>query len=99
MTGIAHLNTLVGTIRKSDFEYTKWFDVGLSLNVLFHELKAIEKKYSDDIHRCLTECLSIWIKEDGANVLVLAEALEINGEKRAAEKILSLVTGKLLFGF
>ena len=48
------------------FPERRWFDLGLALGLLKNTLDGIEANYPRDVHRCLIECLSKWLKRADA---------------------------------
>lgn len=43
------------------FDKQRWLDLGLRLGIWMTTLSNIEVQYQKDGHRCLTECLSLWL--------------------------------------
>uniref|UniRef100_A0A1X7UR09 Death domain-containing protein n=1 Tax=Amphimedon queenslandica TaxID=400682 RepID=A0A1X7UR09_AMPQE len=85
---IKDLHQLTGTLSDVYFDKTKWFDLGLSLHLPETELKAIKDDCSSDSHKCLRECLCLWLKSAGSpQAQVLANALDDISIKPAAERI------------
>ena len=53
-------------MKAQQFEYTKWFELGLYLGLYEPTLNAIEDYRRGNPIKCLRECLSAWLrKEDG----------------------------------
>ena len=62
LTGIQELNEVLELLKKCGFSETRWFELGLALGLSKTTLDAIEANYPRDVHRCLIECLSKWLK-------------------------------------
>ena len=61
-----------------------WFHFGLNLNVLYRDLKIIEKNNPNDCVACLRETLVCWLNQNpDAGQLVAA----LNEEKRLLKRI------------
>uniref|UniRef100_A0A1X7UJQ6 Death domain-containing protein n=1 Tax=Amphimedon queenslandica TaxID=400682 RepID=A0A1X7UJQ6_AMPQE len=59
---IKHLLLIRDILKDTNFDETKWYDLGLSLNILQPQLNSIKDGYPRDPHQCLLECLSLWLK-------------------------------------
>ena len=77
------MNLINDILRDSNFDETKWSDLGLSLNLHQTKIKAIEGNY----HQKLLECLSLWLESQDALPQFLVGALKDNNETTAAENI------------
>ena len=71
-------------MKDANFSNTKWFDLGLSLELLEPGLKDISKA-SNDASDCLRECLSLWLKSGKARPQLLVRSLRSVDEAPAAE--------------
>ena len=71
-------------LKDANFSNTKWFDLGLSLELLEPDLKAISKA-SNDASDCLRECLALWLKSGKATPQLLVRSLESVDEAPAAQ--------------
>ena len=40
----------------------KWFDIGLELNLAVGDLEALQQKHRDDVAKCFTDMLKIWLR-------------------------------------
>ena len=81
-------------LKKCGLQRTKWQELGLRLGLLKDTLDAIEMKHRGDVHHCLTECLSQWLRRvdnvdsrGGANLDSLSDALQSMNETAVAEKL------------
>ena len=81
-------------LKRCGFQRTKWQELGLRLGLLKDTLDAIEMKHRGDVHHCLTECLSQWLRRvdnvdsrGGANLDSLSDALRSMNETAVAEKL------------
>ena len=83
---ISHLNLINDILRVSNFDETKWFDLGLSLRLHRHKIKAIEENEPNH-HKRLLECLTLWLESQDALPQFLVVALKDNNETTAAENI------------
>ena len=75
-TGISHLQLIRDTLRESNFDETKWPDLGLSLGLLQPQIKLISDSYPNNPHQCLLECLTLWLQSGNALPQLLAIALD-----------------------
>ena len=81
------MNLITDILRESNFDETKWSDLGLSLNLHQTKIKAIEENQPNH-HKKLLECLSLWLEsQDDALPQFLVDALKDNNETTAAENI------------
>ena len=76
LTGISHLQLIRDILRESNFDETKWPDLGLSLGLLQPQIKSVKQSCSNDPHDCLLECLSSWLKSENTRPQLLANALD-----------------------
>ena len=73
---------------KHDFPETKWFQLGMNLNVAKNDLEDIEYKHKNDTYRCLCDCLSAWLRSGGdTNCKILADAIRKCKEEKIANEI------------
>uniref|UniRef100_A0A1X7UI07 Death domain-containing protein n=1 Tax=Amphimedon queenslandica TaxID=400682 RepID=A0A1X7UI07_AMPQE len=61
---IRDLVKILQNLKDSNFQTTKWFDLGLYLGLIHNDLKVIETNYPQDAERCLKECLAKWLTDD-----------------------------------
>ena len=59
---IDRLVDVIDSLKRCGFPETKWDDLGLRLRLLKNTLEAIERMNRGDVSRCLTECLSQWLR-------------------------------------
>ena len=59
---IDQLVDVIDLLKRCGFPETKWDDLGLRLGLLKNTLEAIERMNRGDVSRCLTECLSWWLR-------------------------------------
>ena len=59
---IDRLIDVIDLLKRCGFPETKWDDLGLRLGLLKNTLEAIERNKHGDVSRCLTECLSQWLR-------------------------------------
>ena len=62
LIGIQELNGVLELLKKCGFSEKRWFELGLALGLSKDTLKTIEANYPQDVHLCLIECLSKWLK-------------------------------------
>ena len=75
--GIGHLQLIRDILKESDFDETKWPDLGLSLGLLQPQINSIKQSCSNDPHERLMECLSSWLQSGNARLpQTLANALD-----------------------
>ena len=55
-------------LNKYMFSYRRWFELGLLLGILQPTLAKIEVDQSNDVARCLQECLTCWLRRS-SNVI------------------------------
>ena len=82
--GIKDLQFIRDVLKDANFSNTKWFDLGLSLELLEPDLKAISKA-SNDASDCLRECLTLWLKSGNATPQLLVRSLRSVDEAPAAQ--------------
>ena len=87
----SNIHAIYAVLKSNDFPKTEWYRFGFNLGLKPTTLKEIEFRCKQDLHRCLVECLSHWLKgvdfvdkNGGTTWNSLANALEEIGEKRAA---------------
>ena len=59
---IDRLVDVIDLLKRCGFPETKWDDLGLRLGLLQTTLEAIERNNHGDVSRCLTKCLSQWLR-------------------------------------
>uniref|UniRef100_A0A1X7T992 Death domain-containing protein n=1 Tax=Amphimedon queenslandica TaxID=400682 RepID=A0A1X7T992_AMPQE len=91
---IDHLVDVIDLLKRSGYPETRWQDLGLRLGLHKNTLDAIEKNHPGDVSRCLTECLSKWLRKadnvnskGGATFDSLSEALKSMDETAVADKL------------
>ena len=80
------MNLINDILRDSNFDETKWSDLGLSLRLHPNKIKEIEESQPNH-HKKLLACLSIWLESKDALPQFLDAALKDNNETTAAENI------------
>ena len=88
---MSNLHDIYAALESNDFPKTDWRKFGFNLGLKKTTLDEIEHICDKDLHRCLLECLSRWLKgvdyvdkKGGTTWNTLANALEEIGEKCAA---------------
>ena len=71
-------------LKDANFNNTKWFDLGLSLELLEPGLKDISSA-SNDASDCLRECLSLWLRSGNATPHLLVHSLKSVDEAPVAQ--------------
>ena len=70
---------------------TKWMNIGIELDLQQSDLTAIEAAHRSDIGRCLTEMLTLWLKQVDPpptwSKMVAALQHRIIGEGELAEQV------------
>ena len=68
---------------------TKWYDLGLQLNISENELDKIEEKHSADLDSCKRKMFQTWLRNtpDATNT-ELRDALDRIGEHSVATQLL-----------
>ena len=81
-------------MKRCGFPETEWDDLGLRLGLLKNTLEAIERMNRGDVSRCLTECLSQWLRRadnvdsrGGATWDSLSTALRSMNEVAVADEL------------
>ena len=81
-------------LKKCGFPETKWHKLGLRLGLRKSTLDVIEMMHRGDVSRCMTECLSQWLRRadnvdsrGGATFDSLSDALRSMNETAVAEKL------------
>ena len=82
-----NLVNVTNVLEEGGFTTTNWRRLGLQLSISHNELTIIETNYSNNVVRCLDECLVKWLKTGQATYTGLAEALKKTGEGAAADYI------------
>ena len=59
---IGRLVDVIDSLKRCGFPDNKWDDLGLRLGLLQTTLEAIERNSHGDVSRCLTRCLSQWLR-------------------------------------
>ena len=80
------MNLINDILRDSNFDETKWSDLGLSLSLHPNKIKEIEEGQPNH-HKKLLAFLSIWLESKNALPQFLDAALKDNNETTAAENI------------
>ena len=90
------LEGVLNLLNKCDFSDSKWMMLGLKLGLKKTTLDTIETNNPKDVHRCLIECLSEWLKraddvdsQGGATWDSLSTGLRSINENTVAEKLKS----------
>ena len=85
---------VIDLLKKSGFPQTRWQDLGLRLGLHKNTLDAIERNHPGDVSRCLTECLSQWLRKadnvnsrGGATFDSLSDALRSMDEIAVVDKL------------
>ncbi|XP_019857935.1 PREDICTED: uncharacterized protein LOC109586201 [Amphimedon queenslandica] len=60
---IDDLNDVLQLLKDCDFPDKEWMTLGLNLGLTKNTLDSIEANHPRDVHRCLVECLSKWLKK------------------------------------
>ena len=91
---INDLGELVELLKRCDFSDKDWFRLGLSLGLAKGTLDSIEVNHKNDVHRCLIQCLSEWLKrtdnvdkKGGVTYDSLSKALKSLGFVAVADKL------------
>lgn len=81
-------------LKRCDFSDKDWFRLGLSLGLAKGTLDSIEVNHKNDVHRCLIQCLSEWLKradnvdkKGGATYDSLSKALKSLDFVAVADKL------------
>ena len=78
-------------LKRCGFPQTRWYELGLRLRLHKNTLDAMEVTLRGDVSRCLTECLSKWLRRadnvDRATFDSLSDALKSMNENAAADKL------------
>ena len=83
---ITHLSDVDDKLQSIYFPHSSWMRLCLQLGLYKHTLDAISDNFSKDSTRCLTECLTKWLKEQDA-VSSKGGGPYWSSLKRAVEKI------------
>ena len=85
---------VIDSLKRCGFPETKWDGIGLRLGLLKNTLEAIERMNRGDVSRCLTECLSQWLRRadnvdsrGGATWDSLSTALRSMNEVAVADEL------------
>ena len=89
-----NLIDIIDLLRRYRFPKKTWIDLGLSLGLHKDTLDTIERNHPGDVSRCLTECLSQWLRgadnvnsRGGATWDSLSTALRSMNEIAVADKL------------
>lgn len=63
MPDITSLKEVKRALQNEHFDFTKWFDLGLSLELYQPTLSAIQNDHPNNTERCLDACLTDWLKK------------------------------------
>ena len=91
---IGQLVDVINLLKRCGFSEIKWDDLGLNLGLLQTTLEAIERNNHGDVSRCLTRCLSQWLRRadnvdsrGGATWDSLSTALRSMNEVAVADEL------------
>ena len=91
---LEQLVDVLDVLKRCGFPETRWQDLGLRLGLHKNTLDAIERNHPGDVSRCLTECLSQWLRrtdnvdsKGGATWDSLSDALRSMKEITVADKL------------
>ena len=91
---IDRLVDVIDLLKRFGFPEAKWDDLGLRLGLLQTTLEAIERNNHGDVSRCLTRCLSQWLRradnvdsKGGATYDSLSTALRSMNEVAVADEL------------
>ena len=91
---IGRLVDVIDLLKRFGFPEAKWDDLGLRLGLLQTTLEAIERNNHGDVSRCLTGCLSQWLRRadnvdsrGGATWDSLSTALRSMNEVAVADEL------------
>ena len=91
---IDRLVDVINSLKRCGFSEIKWDDLGLNLGLLQTTLEAIERNNHGDVSRCLTRCLSQWLRRadnvdsrGGATWDSLSTALRSMNEVAVADEL------------
>ena len=94
MLGLDDLADVLDLLKECGFPKKNWHELGLRLGLRKNTLDDIEENHPGDVSRCLTECLSKWLrradnvdKRGGATWDSLSVALKLIDENTVAEMI------------
>lgn len=86
------MDDIVSILKESNFDCSKWFDLGLKLGLIQTRLNTIKSDNSQDSEACLQETLGKWLnrvdkvdENGGATWEALMNALEKIEQKPVAE--------------
>ena len=89
---IKDLNKIVSALKGSNFDYSKWSDLGLKLGLIQRSLSTIKSDNSKDTEACLRETLVKWLnrvdnvdENGGTTWNTLVDALGKIDQKAVAE--------------
>ena len=91
---LEQLVDILDVLKRCGFPETRWQDLGLRLGLHKDTLDTIERNHPGDVSRCLTECLSQWLRRTdnvdsrgGATWDSLSDALRSMNEIAVADKL------------
>ena len=91
---IDQLVDVIDLLKRFGFPEIKWDDLGLRLGLLQTTLEAIERNNHGDVSRCLTRCLTQWLRRadnvdsrGGATWDSLSTALRSMNEVAVADEL------------
>ena len=75
---------------------TKWYQLGLQLNLSEHQLDVIKANNAGNVETCILEMFKAWLsKTAGASYAELGSALNRIGEHSVAAQLLHSSSGKI----
>ena len=94
MIGLERLSDIIGLLKRCGFPESRWHELGLILGLHKNTLDTIERNHHRDVSRCLTECLSQWLRradsvdsKGGATYDSLSDAIRSMNENAVADKL------------
>uniref|UniRef100_A0A1X7SRI5 Death domain-containing protein n=1 Tax=Amphimedon queenslandica TaxID=400682 RepID=A0A1X7SRI5_AMPQE len=91
---IDQLIDVLDLLKRCGFPQTRWYELGLRLGLHKDTVDVLEAIFSRDVSRCLTKCLSKWLRradnvdsKGGATFDSLSDALKSMNENAAADKL------------
>ena len=94
MLGIKDLEEVLNTLRKHKFNNVNYFNLGLSLGLLYTTINTIKGQCREDPESCLRECLAKWLekaddvmKKGGPTIKSLMAALKELNQIAVADEI------------
>ena len=75
---------------------TKWYQLGLQLNISEHKLDVIKANNEGNVETCILEMFKVWLSNTaGASYAELGSALNRIGEHSVAAHVLHSSSGKV----